>query len=186
MRAAFDGTEAQADGGATGAVAGYGLVSLLAANGRAAEAARVLEQMRSRYPRSPEYALAAAVLNAGAGLPRVVAFPSPAMLLGSLIANCRPPCPPPAAVLLARATERPEMQAPPAAVAAPELPAVVVVPEAEPAAVVLVVPEAEPAAVVVVPEAEPAAVVAVPEVEPVAVVLVPEAEPGGGGGGARG
>ena len=187
LRAAFDGTEAQADGGATGAVAGYGLVSLLAANGRAAEAARVLEQMRSRYPRSPEYALAAAVLNAGAGLPRVVAFPSPAMLLGSLVANCRPPCPAPAAVLLARATERPEMQAPPAAVAAPELPAVVVVPEAEPVAVlaapevepaaVVVAPEAEPAVVVLVPEAEPAAVVAVPEVEPAAVVLVPDAEP---------
>ena len=177
LRAAFDGTEAQADGGATGAVAGYGLVSLLAANGRAAEAARVLEQMRSRYPRSPEYALAAAVLNAGAGLPRVVAFPSPAMLLGSLVANCRPLCPAPAAVLLARATERPEMQAPPAAVAAPELPAaVVVVPEAEPVAVV-VAPEAEPAAVVVAPEAEPAAVVVAPEVEPAAVVVAPEAEP---------
>ena len=65
LRAAFDGSGTQADGGAAGAVAGYGLVSLLAANGRGAEAAAILDEMRRRYPQSPEYALAAAELNAG-------------------------------------------------------------------------------------------------------------------------
>ena len=170
LRAAFDGTEVQVDGGAAGAVAGYGLVSLLAANGRAAEAKTVLEQMRRRYPRSPEYALAAAELNAAAGLPRVVAFPSPAMLFGSLIATCMPPCPPPA-VLLVRAAERPP-QAPAAALPA-AAPAVVTAPKAEPAALVVVTPEAEP--VVATPKAVPAAVVATPEVEP--VVATPKAEP---------
>ena len=170
LRAAFDGTEEQVDGGAAGAVAGYGLVSLLAANGRSAEAKTVLEQMRRRYPRSPEYALAAAELNATAGLPRVVAFPSPAMLFGSLIATCMPPCPPPA-VLLVRAAERPP-QAPAAALPAAAPAAAVAAPEAEPMAVVAA-PEAEPVAVVVTPEVEPA-VVAAPEAEPVAVVAAPE------------
>ncbi len=100
LRAAFDGPDAAA--GIGGAVAGYGLVSLLAANGRTDEAAAVLEQMRRRYPRSPEYALAAAELQAGAAAPQVVALPSPAMLLGSLVGACRAPCPAPAGALLAR------------------------------------------------------------------------------------
>ena len=100
LRAAFDGPDAAA--GIGGAVAGYGLVSLLAANGRTGEAAAVLEQMRRRYPRSPEYALAAAELQAGAAAPQVVALPSPAMLLGSLVGACRAPCPAPAGALLAR------------------------------------------------------------------------------------
>ena len=104
LRAAFDGPGAAA--GVGGAVAGYGLVSLLAANGRTDEAAAVLEQMRRRYPRSPEYALAAAELQAGAAAPRVVALPSPAMLLGSFVGVCRAPCPPPAGALLPRDLKR--------------------------------------------------------------------------------
>ena len=197
LRAAFQGSDTQADGGAVGAVAGYGLVSLLAANGRAAEAAAILEQMRSRFPRSPEYALAAAELNAGAGLPRVVAFPSPAMLLGALVASCLPPCPPPAAVLLAGPVERGETQTVPtatpetglvAALAAPpeaEPAAVVAAPAAKPVVDLMVAPTVEPA-VVVTRAAEPAVAVVTPEPRPAvaapaakseAVVVTRAAEP---------
>ena len=197
LRAAFQGSDTQADGGAVGAVAGYGLVSLLAANGRAAEAAAILEQMRSRFPRSPEYALAAAELNAGAGLPRVVAFPSPAMLLGALVASCLPPCPPPAAVFLAGPVERGETQTVPtatpetglvAALAAPpeaEPAAVVAAPAAKPVVDLMVAPTVEPA-VVVTRAAEPAVAVVTPEPRPavaapaaksVAVVVTRAAEP---------
>ena len=197
LRAAFQGSDTQADGGAVGAVAGYGLVSLLAADGRAAEAAAILEQMRSRFPRSPEYALAAAELNAGAGLPRVVAFPSPAMLLGALVASCLPPCPPPAAVLLAGPVERGETQTVPtatpetglvAALAAPpeaEPAAVVAAPAAKPVVDLMVAPTVEPA-VVVTRAAEPAVAVVTPEPRPavaapaaksVAVVVTRAAEP---------
>ena len=140
LRAAFHGSGTRGDGGAAGAVAGYGLVSLLAANGRTDEAAAVLQQMGRRYPRSPEYALAAAELNAGAGLPRVVAFPSPAMLLGSLVATCLAPCPPPAAVLLAGPAERGET--PTAPVAVP--PAAVAPPVAPPITRLMVAPEVAP------------------------------------------
>jgi hypothetical protein len=184
LRAAFQGSDTQADGGAVGAVAGYGLVSLLAANGRAAEAAAILEQMRSRFPRSPEYALAAAELNAGAGLPRVVAFPSPAMLFGALVASCLPPCPPPAAVLLAGPVGRGETQTVPtatpetglvAALAAPpeaEPAAVVAAPAAKPVVDLMVAPTVEPA-VVVTRAAEPAVAVATPAAKPALVVTIP-------------
>ena len=94
LRAAFGSATEPADGGAGGAVAGYGLVSLLAANGRAVEAAAVLEQLRRRYPRSPEYALAAAELDRSAAVRAVVAFPSPAMLLGATAVTCLPLCAP--------------------------------------------------------------------------------------------
>ena len=176
LRAAFRGSGTPGDGGAAGAVAGYGLVSLLAANGRADEAAAVLEQMRSRYPRSPEFALAAAELNAGAGLPRVVAFPSPAMLLGSLVATCLPPCPPPAAGLLARPVERGEPLTPlvakrPAVVAEP--PAVAAPPAAKPIARQVAAPEVAPAVAVTSPPAKPAAVAVVPENTPAAVAPAP-------------
>ena len=184
LRAAFRGSGTQGDGGAAGAVAGYGLVSLLAANGRTDDAAAILEQMRSRFPRSPEYALAAAELNAGAGLPRVVAFPSPAMLLGSLVATCLPPCPPPAAVLLARPAERgetltavvaelPAVAAPPAAkpITSPEVAPAEVAPEVE-----VTSPPTKPATVVVVPDTGPAAVV-LAAAEPAAVEATPAPEP---------
>lgn len=188
LRAAFHGSGTQGDGGAAGAVAGYGLVSLLAANGRTDEAAGVLEQMRRRFPRSPEYALAAAELNAGAGLPRVVAFPSPAMLLGSLVATCLPPCPPPAAVLLARPVERgkavtalvadpPVVLAPPAAPpAAKPITRLMVAPEVGPAAEATS-PPAKPATVAVAPDTGPAAVVAAPAAKPAAMVTTPAPEP---------
>ena len=177
LRAAFHGSGTQGDGGAAGAVAGYGLVSLLAANGRTDEAAGILEQMRSRFPRSPEYALAAAELNAGAGLPRVVTFPSPAMLFGSLVATCLPPCPPPAAVLLARPVERGEtvtalVAEPPAVVAPPAAP-----PAAKPITRLMVAPEVAPAVEVKSPPAEPATVVVAPETKPAAVVAAPAAKP---------
>ncbi len=191
LRAAFHGSGTQGDGGAAGAVAGYGLVSLLAANGRADEAAAILEQMRSRYPRSPEYALAAAELNAGAGLPRVVAFPSPAMLLGSLVATCLPPCPPPAAMLLARPAERGVTPTTPPAPAAmretapvAEPAARAVPPAAKPITDLMVAPAVEvtsaaakPAAVVVAPEPPPAPVVMAPAAKPAAVEVAPAAEP---------
>ena len=170
LRAAFRGSGTQGDGGAASAVAGYGLVSLLAANGRTDEAAAVLEQMRSRFPRSPEYALAAAELNAGAGLPRVVAFPSPAMLLGSLVATCLPPCPPPAAVLLARPAARGET--PTVLVAEP--PAVVAPPATKPITRLMVAPQVEPAVeatVVAAPETRPAPV-AKPPPDPAPTVTV--------------
>ena len=181
LRAAFRGSGTQGDGGAASAVAGYGLVSLLAANGRTDEAAAVLEQMRSRFPRSPEYALAAAELNAGAGLPRVVAFPSPAMLLGSLVATCLPPCPPPAAVLLARPAERGET--PTALVAEP--PAVVAPPATRPITRLMVAPPVEPAVepaveatVVAAPETRPAPVVKpAPDPAPTVTVETPRAKP---------
>ena len=173
LRAAFHGSGTQGDGGAAGAVAGYGLVSLLAANGRTDEAAAVLEQMRSRFPRSPEYALAAAELDAGAGLPRVVAFPSPAMLLGSLVATCLPPCPPPAAGLLAPAAARGDTLT--TLVAEP--PAVVAPPPAKPLPRPAVVPEAAPAVAVTPPPAKPAAAAVAAEPRPAAVVLTPAPEP---------
>ena len=191
LRAAFQGSGTQGDGGAAGAVAGYGLVSLLAANGRADEAAAVLEQMRSRYPQSPEYALAAAELKAGAGLPRVVAFPSPTMLLGSLVATCLPPCPPPAAVLLARPAERGETQTAPAAIPETALVAEPAAPAAPPAAkpitrllvapaaapVEVTSPAAKPATVVVAPEPRPEPVVMAPAAKPAAVARTPAVEP---------
>ena len=176
LRAAFHGSGTQGDGGAAGAVAGYGLVSLLAANGRDDEAAAILEQMRSRFPRSPEYALAAAELNAGAGLPRVVAFPSPAMLLGSLVATCLPPCPPPAAELLAGPAERGGTLT--ALMAEP--PTVVAPPAAQPITRLMVgatSPPAKPAAVVAAPEPGPAAAVAPPVAHPVAAAVPPAPEP---------
>ena len=183
LRAAFHGSGTRGDGGAAGAVAGYGLVSLLAANGRTDEAATVLEQMGRRYPRSPEYALAAAELNAGAGLPRVVAFPSPAMLLGSLVATCLAPCPPPAAVLLAgpaerRATPTALVAAPPAAPQPPAQPItrLMVVPEVAPE-VEVTSPPTKPATVVDAPETRPVAAVAAPEVKPAAATPVPEPAP---------
>ena len=184
LRAAFHGSGTQGDGGAVGAVAGYGLVSLLAANGRTDEAAAVLEQMRRRYPRSPEYALAAAELDAGAGLPRVVAFPSPAMLLGSLVATCLPPCPPPAAVLLARPVDQGEtltaLVAEPPAVVAPSaakpITRLVVTPEVAPAVEVTSRP-AKPATVVVAPETRPATVAMAPSAKRVAAAVTPAPEP---------
>ena len=93
-----------ADGGAAGAVAGYGLVTLLSATGRSAAAASVLAELGRRYPRSPEYALAAAELRgghlAGGGAPPfVVALPSPAMLFGSAVLVCSTPCSIPVAAL---------------------------------------------------------------------------------------
>ena len=183
LRAAFHGSGTPGDGGAAGAVAGYGLVSLLAANGRTDEAAAVLEQMRSRFPRSPEYALAAAELNAGAGLPRVVAFPSPAMLLGSLVATCLPPCPPPAARLLGRPAERGEaltalVASPPAVAAPPAAKSItrpVVAPAAAPAVAVKSSP-AKPATVAVATEPRPAAVVLTPA-GPAAAAVTPAPEP---------
>ena len=88
LRAALAYAPDAEDGGTAGAVAGYGLVSLLATSGRGGEALTVLDQLRARYPRSPEYALAAAELgvkpNRGLRFPRIVPFPSPAMLLGAL------------------------------------------------------------------------------------------------------
>ena len=165
LRAAFHGSGTRGDGGAAAAVAGYGLVSLLAANGRTDEAAAVLEQMGRRYPRSPEYALAAAELDAGAGLPRVVAFPSPAMLLGSLVATCLPPCPPPAAVLLAGPAERGETLT--ALVAQP--PAAGAPPAAKPVERLRVAPEVAPAVAVTSRPTKPATVVAAPDTRPEAV-----------------
>ena len=97
-----------ADGGAGGAVAGYGLVALLAGRGRYADANSALAELRRRYPRSPEYALAAAELRRGAALPPVVSLPSPTMLLRSAALACRRPCRIPAA--------RPPAAAPGAAV----------------------------------------------------------------------
>ena len=88
LRAALAYAPDAEDGGTAGALAGYGLVSLLATSGRGGEARTVLEQLRARYPRSPEYALAAAELgvkpSGGLRLLRIVPFPSPAMLLGAL------------------------------------------------------------------------------------------------------
>ena len=155
LRAAFHGSGTQDDGGAAGAVAGYGLVSFLAANGRTGEAAAILEQMRKRFPRSPEYALASGALDTGAGPPRVVAFPSPAMLLGPLVATCLAPCPPPAAVLLAHPAARGET----------------------PTAVVAVTPHTKPTTVVVTPEARPAAVAVAPPAKSTVVTAPPAEEP---------
>ena len=88
LRAALAYAPDAEDGGTAGVVAGYGLISLLATSGRGGEARTVLEQLRARYPRSPEYALAAAELgvkpSGGPRLLRIVPFPSPAMLLGAL------------------------------------------------------------------------------------------------------
>ena len=103
LRRAF-AAAGQADGGADGAVAGYGLVTLLSATGRSAAAASVLAELGRRYPRSPEYALAAAELRGGhlaggAATPPVVALPSPAMLFGSAVLVCPTPCSIPVAAL---------------------------------------------------------------------------------------
>lgn len=192
LRAAFDSSGAP--GGGAAAVAGYGLVSLLAANGRAAEAAKVLEELRRRYPRSPEYALAAAELNAGAAPPpRVVAFPSPAMLLGSLAAACLPPCPPPAARLLAREAERAPAPPTPAPLADVERAATLLAastaeppatPEAAPEPLVVAEPLVAPEPLVAVepppraapePAAAPAAEAPRAEAAPAAFVTAPEA-----------
>ena len=134
-----------ADGGAAGAVAGYGLVTLLSAIGRSAEAASVLAELGRRYPRSPEYALAAAELRvghlAGGGAPPpVVALPSPAMLLGRATLVCPSPCSIPVAAL-------PQ----PAAPAAPAGEATRSPPAAAPAA------DRRPDRVVLVPATVPAA-----------------------------
>ena len=177
LRAAFEAPDAP---GAGGAVAGYGLVSLLAANGRADAAAAVLEQMRRRYPRSPEYALAAAELQAGAAPPRVVALPSPAMLLGSLAGACRAPCPPPAGALLAGTAERARAQ-PPAAAARPAGDEAVALPQpaagsarAEPD------PASAVAFVAAAAAAEPAVLVPLPEPElPAVAALAAEQAPAG-------
>ena len=102
LRTAF-GAGAHGDGGADGAVAGYGLVVLLSAVGRSSEAVAVLAEMGRRYPRSPEYALAAAELRSapvpGSTAAPVVALPSPAMLLGGVALACPAPCTIPAALL---------------------------------------------------------------------------------------
>ena len=103
LRKAF-AVAGQAGGGADGAVAGYGLVALLNGTGRSREASTVLAELGRRYPRSPEYALAAAELRGGASvgggaLPPVVALPSPAMLLASAVLACPAPCTIPAVAL---------------------------------------------------------------------------------------
>ena len=101
LREAF-GAQGPADGGADGAVAGYGLVTLLSAVGRSSEAVAVLAELGRRYPRSPEYALAAAELRSptpGGTVASVVALPSPAMLFGSAALVCPKPCTIPAAML---------------------------------------------------------------------------------------
>ena len=103
LRTAFAGA-GQAGGGADGAVAGYGLVALLNASERSREASTVLAELGRRYPRSPEYALAAAELRgsgaaAGVAMPPVVALPSPAMLLARAMLACPAPCILPAVAL---------------------------------------------------------------------------------------
>ena len=90
LRTVFS-TPGHGDGGAGGAVAGYGLVALLAGRGRHADANSVLAELRRRYPRSPEYALAAAELRSGTTPPSVVSLPSPTMLLRSAALACRSP-----------------------------------------------------------------------------------------------
>ena len=96
LRTAF-ARAGQAGGGADGAVAGYGLVALLNASERSREASTVLAELGRRYPRSPEYALAAAELGGGSAAggvatPPVVALPSPAMLLARAMLACPAPC----------------------------------------------------------------------------------------------
>lgn len=103
LRTAF-ALAGQAGGGADGAVAGYGLVALLNASERSREASTVLAELGRRYPRSPEYALAAAELGGGqaaggAATPPVVALPSPAMLLARAMLACPAPCTIPAVAL---------------------------------------------------------------------------------------
>ena len=116
LRKAFARDE-HADGGADGAVAGYGLVALLSATGRSAEAAAALEELGRRFPRSPEYALAAAELRAGplaggAALPPVVVLPSPSMLLGGAVLACPAPCLIPAVAAPRAAAPVPEVLTP--------------------------------------------------------------------------
>ena len=146
LRRAF-AAAGQADGGADGAVAGYGLVTLLSATGRSAAAASVLAELGRRYPRSPEYALAAAELRGGhlaggAATPPVVALPSPAMLFGSAVLVCPTPCsipvaalPQPAAPPRQAAAAGEATRSPPAAAPASERPPdrVVLVPATVPA-----------------------------------------------------
>ncbi len=133
LRAAFTFAPDPEDGGTTGVIAGYGLVSLLATSGRNGEAHTVLEQLRERYPRSPEYALAAVELDAvaagGSRWPRILPLPSPAMLLGALRL--------PAADLAGAAPSAPVVQLAPAAAApiAPEEPAAQPKPGVRPAPV---------------------------------------------------
>ena len=129
LRKAF-ARDGHADGGADGAVAGYGLVALLSATGRSSEAAAVLEALGRRFPRSPEYALAAAELRAGplaggAALPQVVVLPSPSMLLGGAVLACPAPCLIPAVAAPRAAKPAPEVLTPaaPAVVEAPATPA---------------------------------------------------------------
>ena len=138
----------QADGGAEGAVAGYGLVALLSATGRSGEAVEVLAELGRRYPRSPEYALASAELRAGhaaggAATP-VVALPSPAMLLGSAALPCPDPCSIPAVAEVRRAPAGRSRQTPAAADTARAAP------PAEPAG------ERSPDRVVLIPATAPA------------------------------
>ena len=104
-------------GGGDGAVAGYGLVALLSGTGRSEEAAAVLAELGRRYPRSPEYALAAAEMPGGraaggAWMPPVVALPSPSMLLGSAALACPAPCTIPAVALPQPALPQPALMQP--------------------------------------------------------------------------
>ena len=103
LRSAF-AAAGQGGGGGDGAIAGYGLVALLSATGRSAQAAAALAELGRRYPRSPEYALAAAELRGGraaggTGMPPVVALPTPSMLLGGAALACPSPCTIPAVAL---------------------------------------------------------------------------------------
>ena len=118
LRTAF-AAAGQAGGGGDGAVAGYGLVALLNAAQRPREASTVLAELGRRYPRSPEYALAAAELRGGqAAGGSVVALPSPAMLLARAMLACPAPCILPT-VALPRPSAPKEPPPAPAAAAAP-------------------------------------------------------------------
>ena len=122
LRTAF-AAAGQAGGGGDGAVAGYGLVALLNAAQRPREASTVLAELGRRYPRSPEYALAAAELRGGqaaggGAVAPVVALPSPAMLLARAMLACPAPCILPT-VALPRPSAPKERPPSPAAAAAP-------------------------------------------------------------------
>ena len=185
LRKAF-AHDGHADGGADGAVAGYGLVALLRATGRSLEAAAVLAELGRRYPRSPEYALAAAESRtgpaaAGAALPPVVALPSPSMLLGSGALPCPAPCPIPA--VAAPRAAAPAPQAP--ALPAPRSPARPAPESLASAAPAVVEAPAAPAASTARPRPAPAA--AAPAGKPRAdeVVLVPVRMPAAEAAGPR-
>ena len=148
LRNAF-ALDGHADGGADGAIAGYGLVALLSATGRSSEAAGVLAELGRRYPRSPEYALAAAELRTsplagGAALPPVVALPSPSMLLGRAALACPAPCLIPAVAAPRAAARAPQAPVSPAP-RAPASPAPEVRPPAASAAVKAPATPASPA-----------------------------------------